>query len=97
MYTGTVSKSQGCASSHQQHGFVKIKIHTYFVLGFFFDDDLGLERDSIDYDRLLVLLSCNRKLFFHGDSCIIDNWFLIILTSIVVMVDDKGNTSRLVL
>jgi hypothetical protein len=42
-------------------------------------------------------LSCNRKLFFHGDSCIIDNWFLIILTSIVVMVDDKGNTSRLVL
>lgn len=96
MNAGTVSESQGCASSHQQHGFVKIKIHTYFVLGFFFDDDLGLERDSINYDRLLVLLSGNRKLSFHGDSCIIDNWFLIILTSIVIVVGDKGNTNQLV-
>lgn len=55
------------------------------------------ERNSIDYERFLVLLFCNRRLSFHGDSCIIDNWFLIILTSIVVMVDDKGNTSGSVL
>ena len=93
MNVGTVSESQGCASSHQQHGFVKIKIHTYFVLGFFFDDDLGLERDSIDYDRLLVLLSGNRKVLFQGDSCIMDNWFLIILTSIVAMADDQGDSN----
>ena len=97
MNVGTVSESQGCASSHQQHGFVKIKIHTYFVLGFFFDDDWVLERDSIDYDRLLVLLSGNRMVLFQGDSCIMDNWFLIILTSIVVIVDTKGNTIRSVL
>lgn len=55
-----------------------------------------LERDSIDYERFLILLFCNRRLSFHGDSCIIDNWFLIILTSIVVIVDDKGDTNRLV-
>lgn len=54
-----------------------------------------LERDSIDYERFSVLLFCNRKLSFHGDSCIIDNWFLIILTSIVFIVDDKGNTNKL--
>lgn len=56
-----------------------------------------LGRDSIDYERFLVLLFCNRRLSFHGDSCIMDNWFLIILTSIVVIVDTKGNTIRLVL